>query len=78
MRSGGDRCRPAEASRSLLASPHTGPRPAVHWPPPSTASRLPGSRIARPADIANAISYLIEDDFVTGTVLHVEGGQLLV
>jgi NAD(P)-dependent dehydrogenase (short-subunit alcohol dehydrogenase family) len=42
------------------------------------AARLPGSRIAMPADIANAISYLIEDDFVTGTVLHVEGGQLLV
>ncbi len=42
------------------------------------AERLPAGRIARPADIANAISYLIEDDFVTGTVLHVEGGQLLV
>ena len=24
------------------------------------------------------IGYLIEDDFVTGTVLHAEGGQLLV
>lgn len=42
------------------------------------AARLPGSRLATPADIANAISYLIEDDFVTGTVLHAEGGQLLV
>jgi NAD(P)-dependent dehydrogenase (short-subunit alcohol dehydrogenase family) len=42
------------------------------------AARLPGKRIAQPADIANAISYLIEDDFVTGTVLHAEGGQLLV
>jgi NAD(P)-dependent dehydrogenase (short-subunit alcohol dehydrogenase family) len=42
------------------------------------AARLPGSRIAMPADIANAIAYLIEDDFVTGTVLHIEGGQLLV
>ena len=26
----------------------------------------------------HAVSYLIEDDFVTGTVLHAEGGQLLV
>src|SRR5262249_39332814 len=42
------------------------------------AARLPGGRIAVPADIANAIGYLIEDDFVTGTVLQVEGGQLLV
>jgi NAD(P)-dependent dehydrogenase (short-subunit alcohol dehydrogenase family) len=42
------------------------------------AARLPGSRIATPADIAHSIGYLIEDDFVTGTVLHVEGGQLLV
>jgi NAD(P)-dependent dehydrogenase (short-subunit alcohol dehydrogenase family) len=42
------------------------------------AARLPGKRIAEPADIANAIGYLIDDDFVTGTVLHAEGGQLLV
>jgi NAD(P)-dependent dehydrogenase (short-subunit alcohol dehydrogenase family) len=42
------------------------------------AARLPGGRIAGPADIANAIGYLMEDGFVTGTVLHAEGGQLLV
>jgi NAD(P)-dependent dehydrogenase (short-subunit alcohol dehydrogenase family) len=42
------------------------------------AARLPAGRIGTPADIANAISYLIGDDFVTGTVLHAEGGQLLV
>jgi NAD(P)-dependent dehydrogenase (short-subunit alcohol dehydrogenase family) len=42
------------------------------------AARLPGNRIAEPADIANAIGFLIEDAFVTGTVLHAEGGQLLV
>lgn len=42
------------------------------------AARVPGRRLATPAGIANAISYLIEDDFVTGTVLHAEGGQLLV
>ena len=42
------------------------------------AARLPASRIGKPADIANAISYLINDDFVTGTVLHAEEGQLLV
>jgi len=42
------------------------------------AARLPTDRIAGPADIANAISYLMGDDFVTGTVPHAEGGQLLV
>jgi NAD(P)-dependent dehydrogenase (short-subunit alcohol dehydrogenase family) len=42
------------------------------------AARLPGNRIAGPADIANAIGFLIDDAFVTGTVLHAEGGQLLV
>ena len=42
------------------------------------ASRLPGGRLGQPADIANAISYLISDGFVTGTVLHAEGAQLLV
>jgi len=42
------------------------------------ASRLPGRRTGTPDDVARAIGYLIEDDFVTGTVLHAEGGQLLV
>ena len=42
------------------------------------ASRLPGRRAGTAEDVARAIGYLIEDDFVTGTVLHAEGGQLLV
>lgn len=42
------------------------------------AARLPAKRIGRPEDIASAISYLISDAFVTGTVLHAEGAQLLV
>jgi NAD(P)-dependent dehydrogenase (short-subunit alcohol dehydrogenase family) len=42
------------------------------------ASRLPGRRTGTPADVAHAIGYLMDDDFVTGTVLHAEGGQLLV
>lgn len=42
------------------------------------AARLPGRRTGTPADVARAVGYLIEDDFVTGTVLHAEGGQLLV
>ena len=39
------------------------------------AGRLPGGRLGRPADIANAVSYLIGDGLVTGTVLHAEGAQ---
>jgi NAD(P)-dependent dehydrogenase (short-subunit alcohol dehydrogenase family) len=42
------------------------------------AARLPAGRLGRPEDIANAIAFLIADDFVTGTVLHAEGAQLLV
>jgi NAD(P)-dependent dehydrogenase (short-subunit alcohol dehydrogenase family) len=42
------------------------------------AARLPGRRIGQPEDIANAVGFLIGDDFVTGTVLHAEGAQLLV
>lgn len=42
------------------------------------AARLPARRLGRPEDIANAVAFLIADDFVTGTVLHAEGAQLLV
>lgn len=42
------------------------------------AARLPGKRNGRPEDVANAIMFLMSDAFVTGTVLHAEGGQLLV
>jgi len=42
------------------------------------AARLPGRRLGHVEDIANAICYLVNDSFVTGTVLHAEGAQLLV
>ena len=42
------------------------------------AARLPGKRNGRAEDVANAIAFLMNDDFVTGTVLHAEGGQVLV
>jgi NAD(P)-dependent dehydrogenase (short-subunit alcohol dehydrogenase family) len=42
------------------------------------AARLPARRLGRPEDIANAVAFLIADDFVTGTVLHAEGAQVLV
>jgi NAD(P)-dependent dehydrogenase (short-subunit alcohol dehydrogenase family) len=42
------------------------------------AKRLPVGRIGRPHDIADAIRFLMRNGFVTGTVLHVEGGHRLV
>ena len=42
------------------------------------ASRLPGKRNGRPEDAANAVMFLMGDEFITGTVLHAEGGQVLV
>jgi NAD(P)-dependent dehydrogenase (short-subunit alcohol dehydrogenase family) len=42
------------------------------------ASKLPVGRVGEPDDIAAAYLYLMENEFSTGTVLHVEGGHLLV
>ncbi|WP_054311895.1 SDR family oxidoreductase [Mesorhizobium sp. 1M-11] len=42
------------------------------------AARLPVGRIGRPEDIADAIRFLMRNGFVTGTVLHAEGGHRLV
>lgn len=42
------------------------------------AKRLPVGRIGQPDDIADAICFLMRNGFVTGTVLHVEGGHRLV
>lgn len=37
--------------------------------------KLPMNRSGSPEDIAKAVVYLSESDFVTGTLLHVDGGQ---
>jgi NAD(P)-dependent dehydrogenase (short-subunit alcohol dehydrogenase family) len=42
------------------------------------AKRLPAGRIGQPADIADAIGFLMGNAFTTGTVLHVEGGHRLI
>ncbi|MBX5463153.1 MAG: SDR family oxidoreductase [Steroidobacteraceae bacterium] len=42
------------------------------------ARRLPVSRIGRPSDIADAITAVMANGFMTGTVMHVDGGQRLV
>jgi NAD(P)-dependent dehydrogenase (short-subunit alcohol dehydrogenase family) len=42
------------------------------------AGRLPVGRIGRPEDIAQAVLALMGNGYITGTVLHVDGGQRLV
>ncbi|MCM8739025.1 SDR family oxidoreductase [Azospirillum sp. A1-3] len=42
------------------------------------AKRLPVGRIGQPDDIASAIRFLMRNGFVTGTVLHVDGGHRLI
>ncbi len=37
-------------------------------------SKLPAGRVGQPEDVALAVRYLIENGFVTGTTLDVEGG----
>lgn len=38
---------------------------------------LPAGRIGRPADIAQAALYLMENGYVTGSTLYVDGGRTL-
>jgi NAD(P)-dependent dehydrogenase (short-subunit alcohol dehydrogenase family) len=42
------------------------------------AARLPVGRIGTPEDIADGALFLMGNSFVTGTVLHIDGGKLLV
>ena len=54
------------------------------WPPERRdalfshlSSTLPVGRIGGPEEIAQAILFLLENDFTTGSVLHVDGGHRL-
>lgn len=40
-------------------------------------NKLPVKRIGRAEDVAQGVLYLLQNSFVTGTVLHVEGGHTL-
>jgi NAD(P)-dependent dehydrogenase (short-subunit alcohol dehydrogenase family) len=42
------------------------------------AARLPVGRTGRPADIAQTFRSIIHNGFITGSVIHVDGGQRLV
>ena len=40
--------------------------------------RLPAGHTGHSADIAHAVLFLLENEFTTGTILHVDGGHRLV
>ncbi|MDG6107792.1 SDR family oxidoreductase [Dactylosporangium aurantiacum] len=42
------------------------------------ASRLPVGRVGTPADVAQAFLAVLDNGFMTGTVVHVDGGHRLV
>jgi len=42
------------------------------------AARLPARRVGTPADLAAAYAAVLDNGFVTGTVVHVDGGHRLV
>jgi NAD(P)-dependent dehydrogenase (short-subunit alcohol dehydrogenase family) len=42
------------------------------------AKRLPVGRVGQPEDLAHAIRFLMENPFVTGITLTVDGGRLLL
>ena len=42
------------------------------------AARLPAGKVAKPADIAPAYLYLMQNEFMTGETIHIDGGQRLV
>lgn len=42
------------------------------------ASKLPVKKVGTPEEVAQGIVYVVDNDFVTGTVLHVDGGHTLI
>lgn len=39
---------------------------------------LPLARTGSPEDVARAVAYLVSESFVTGAVIHVNGGEHLI
>lgn len=42
------------------------------------AKRLPAKRVGQPEDIAQAVRYLIECPYATGSIVYVDGGALII
>ena len=56
----------------------------VAWPPDldeqkraSILSRIPLARVGAPEDVARAVRFLLEEDYLTGVILPVDGGSAL-
>ncbi len=43
-----------------------------------TAKRLPAKRVGQPEDIAEAVRYLIQCGYATGSIVYVDGGTRIV
>jgi NAD(P)-dependent dehydrogenase (short-subunit alcohol dehydrogenase family) len=52
--------------------------PAKHEMWAELGRRLPAGRIAKPADVAKAYTFLLGSELTTGTVLDIDGGHALV
>jgi NAD(P)-dependent dehydrogenase (short-subunit alcohol dehydrogenase family) len=57
----------------------------VTWPEPMTAveeqkqiARIPAGRFGRPAEIVKSIVFLLENDYISGQTLCVDGGRGLI
>ena len=42
------------------------------------AKQLPAGKVGSPADLAESVLFLMKNSYITGTVLHVEGGHQLM
>jgi NAD(P)-dependent dehydrogenase (short-subunit alcohol dehydrogenase family) len=42
------------------------------------AKQLPAGKVGEPADLAESILFLMKNTYITGTILHVDGGQQLI
>lgn len=42
------------------------------------AKQLPAGKIGEPIDLAESVLFLMKNSYITGTVLHVEGGNQLI
>ena len=53
-----------------------GPAKTAMWD--EMGQRVPAGRIAKPADIARAYSFLLGSEMTTGIVLKIDGGHALI
>ena len=47
---------------------------AMHVPPEQLTAMIPLGRMAKPEEIADAVAFLVQSDYITGQVLCVDGG----